>query len=83
MMHGQTNITFKCLIRVWHKGNSKNPNHDKCYNNKLNELHNIQPDPITRSFPGTGKWITYHNNITNGKNSTTKCGLSPLEQSTD
>jgi len=46
-------------------------------------MHAIQPDHITRSFPGTGKWITYHNNITNEKKSTIKFGLSPLEKNTD
>jgi hypothetical protein len=46
-------------------------------------MHIIQPDPITRRFPGTGKWITYPNNIANEKKITTQCGLSPLEKSTD
>lgn len=39
--------------------NSKNPNHNKYYNTKLNEMHIMQPENITRSSPGTGKWITF------------------------
>ena len=35
-------------------------------------MHTIQPDTITRSGPGTGKWIIYHNNITNEKKITKK-----------
>jgi hypothetical protein len=62
--------------------NSKNPNHNKYCNTKLNEMHIMQPEIIIRSSPGTGKWITFHNNI-NERKSTTKCGLSPLEKSTD
>lgn len=59
---------------------SKIPNHHKFCNNKSSEIHIIQPDLITRSSPGNGKWITYHNNSINEKKSTTKCGLSPLEK---
>jgi len=35
------------------------------------EMYIIQTDLITRSSPGTGKWITYHNCITNEKKNTT------------
>jgi hypothetical protein len=52
---------------------------------KSNEMHIMQIEIIIRSSAGTGKWTTYHNNSTNEKKSksTAKCGLSPLEKSTD